>query len=168
MKHIFYTWFTVAILFAASTSFNRHPFYISYTEITQHSSSKTLQLSVRIFTDDFEQAIIKAYQKPTDLAKPKNKKETQNLITDYIQKHVAVYTDNKLQNLSFVGYEIQEGSAWCYFETAAVPAFASLQLNNNILYDFNEQQINMVHVKLKGKDITEKLAFPKSSITFKL
>lgn len=167
MFKLFYKWLVV-ILFITMASFKaHHPFYISYTEITQNIKTNKLQLSVRIFNDDLEKIIAKNYKKSIDLSSPKNKKEANDLVDDYVQKHLQIKVNDKAQPFSFIGYEIEEGSVWCYFETAGVSALKKLNVHTNILHDYIDQQINMVHIKLNSKDVTEKLDHPKTDVEFK-
>ena len=44
-----------------------HPFFISMTEIEQDKTNNTLEISVRIFTDDFEKTIRQTYTGKVDL-----------------------------------------------------------------------------------------------------
>ncbi len=165
MRKILYGWLLI-ITVCVNSSFVQHPFYVSYIEITQDNASKNLQLSVRIFTDDFEKTLEKNYKTSVDLTNPKDKKKTEGFIKDYIQKHVIIKANKKGQTLNYIGYEIQEGSAWCYFETANAGTITSLNVSTDLLHDYIDQQINIVHYKIGSKDETKKLDYPKTNLDF--
>jgi ribosomal protein S17E len=142
-----------------------HPFFISMTDVNHNAKTKTLEVSVRIFTDDFEKALSKKCNCKLDLMKPVNKSEVENQIATYVTSHVSIKTDGKRQALQFVGYDEEDGSIWNYFEVKDIAPFTKLELFNNILHENSDQQVNMVHVKANGKDKTEKLDYPKNTLT---
>ncbi|SHF11079.1 DUF6702 family protein [Pedobacter caeni] len=139
-----------------------HPFYVSVTEITQNSKTKAVQVSVRIFFDDFEKALDHQYKTKVNILKPVDRKKVDQLIADYVQKHLQVKANQKSLVLKYIGYEIEEDAAWCYFETAPVAAIKTFDINNNILFEEHESQSNMVHVTVNGSRKSTKLDNPKS------
>ena len=49
-----------------------HPFHVSTTEINHNTSDKTLEISCKVFTDDFESALTKQYHTKADLSAVKS------------------------------------------------------------------------------------------------
>lgn len=137
-----------------------HPYYISMTEIEHDKSNNTLEISVRIFTDDLEKAIRQSYNSKVDLLNKNERANSEKFIQQYITKHLLLKADNKNLNLQFVGFESEEGSIWSYFECPDITSLQSLEVNNTILYDYKEQQVNFIHVKAAGLDETTKLNYP--------
>jgi len=62
-----------------------HPFFISMTEIEQDKTNNTLEISVRIFTDDFEKTIRQTYTGKVDLMNKNEKSNSEKLIQQYIK-----------------------------------------------------------------------------------
>ncbi len=143
-----------------------HPFFVSMTDINYNAGSKGLELSVRIFTDDFENTLRKNYEGKIDLIHPQDKNKMNQLVDNYIRKHLLVTADGKTLQLSFLGFEQQEESTWCYFEVKNIQALHKLQINNNLLHDFNTNQINMLHIKANGKEQSTKLDYPATTAAF--
>ena len=137
-----------------------HPYYISMTEIEQDKSNNTLEISVRIFTDDLEKTIRKNYTGKVDLLNKNEKTNSEKLIQEYILKHFSLKVNGNPVSLHFDGFESEEGSIWSYFECPDVSSIQSLEVNNTILYDYQDQQINFIHVKAQGFDETTKLDYP--------
>ena len=69
-------------------------------------------------------------------------------------------------NLEYVGYEIQKESTWSYFEVKNVKQLNQLNINCEILFGVNDQQINIFHVKSKGVRKSYELVYPKKSTQF--
>jgi len=153
--------------FTAIVSFF-HPYYISMTEIEHDKTNNSLEISVRIFTDDLEKTIRQAYSGKVDLLNNSEKANSEKLIQQYITKHLSLKADNKNLNLQFIGFESEEGSIWSYFECPGITNLQSLEVNNTILYDFREQQINFIHIKTPGFDETTKLNYPDNYKKFTL
>lgn len=137
-----------------------HPYYISMTEIEHDKSNNTLEISVRIFTDDLEKTIRQTYTGKVDLLNKDEKANSEKLIQQYISKHLLLKADNKNLNLQFVGFENEEGSIWSYFECPNITSLQSLEVNNTILYDYKELQVNFIHFKAASLDETIKLSYP--------
>jgi hypothetical protein len=80
-----------------------HPFYLSVTEITQNPKTKTVQVSVRVFFDDFEKALDHKYKAKLNILKPVDRKKVDLLIADYLQKHLQIKANQKPLLLKYIG-----------------------------------------------------------------
>src|SRR5579862_8920555 len=80
-----------------------HPFYVSVTEINHNAKDKTLEISCKIFTNDFETTLEKAFKTKVDLRSIKDKNENDKKINDYIISHLKINVDGKPVQVQFVG-----------------------------------------------------------------
>ncbi|RFM29099.1 DUF6702 family protein [Deminuibacter soli] len=143
-----------------------HPFYVSMTDIQHNTTNKSLEISVRIFTDDFEGALRKNYPGKIDLIHPPDKNAINHDVADYINKHLQLQVNGKPAPYTFVGFEQQEESTWCYFEVSNVATLQQLQITNTLLHDYNTNQINMMHIKTGSKEKSDKLDYPDAVAKF--
>lgn len=143
-----------------------HPFYISVTEISHNSKDKTLEVSCKMFADDFEQSLENNYKTVLDITDTKNKAALDKLIADYITKHLAIAADSKIAKLQYIGFEKEKESVYCYFQADNIASVKKLDIYNNILQDFTNDQINIIHVTVNGKRQSTKLDFPKKQAAF--
>lgn len=143
-----------------------HPFYVSVTEIVHNKTTGTIQVSVRVFFDDFEKALEKKYKTKIDISKPSNRKEVDNLIQAYVKMHLKISTRGKMLDLKYQGYEIEEDAAWCYFETEKVGKLKELDIENDLLFEEHPSQSNMIHVTVEGKRKSTKLDNPQKKAVF--
>jgi len=162
MANILFQWLLVALLSA------HQPYFISMTEIQHNKVAKTLEVSVRIFTDDLEKAIRKNYKAKVDLLNDAEKTNTDRLLKEYISSHVKLKVDGKDALLNYIGFEAQEGSIWSYFEIKDVASVRSLEVWNTILHDTQDKQVNFIHVKTGKHDETVKLDHPDNYKSFSL
>jgi hypothetical protein len=143
-----------------------HPFYISVTEINQNPKEKTLEISCKLFAEDFETTLNKDYNTPVDFSDGKSKVVLDKLIPDYVSKHLSVFIEGKPVKLSYIGYEKDKESAYCYFQANGVSTFKKVDIVNSLLHDFNDGQINIVHVIVNGRRQSTKLDYPSTRASF--
>jgi hypothetical protein len=143
-----------------------HPFFVSMTDMNYNAKEKSLEISVRIFTDDFENTIRLYHKDKIDILHPANQQLMNSYVNDYIQKHLHLKIDGKDAVLSFVGYEQQNESIWTYFEVKNIAAPTQLNINNSLLHDYKKEQINMLHAKVNDKEQSYKLDYPETDALF--
>ncbi|MBO9633865.1 MAG: hypothetical protein J7578_12175 [Chitinophagaceae bacterium] len=144
-----------------------HPLYVSVTEINHNVTDKTLEISCKIFTDDFEKGIAEVLKKKVDLINPSNKEEANKLVSEYISKHLNITADGKPLKLEFVGFEKEREVIWSYLQVSGVPnPPKKISVKNNILYETYESQINMMHVTVGGKRKSYKVSNPETDAVF--
>jgi hypothetical protein len=164
MASIVYKW----LLAFALTNFwvNSHPIFVSVTEIEYNAVNKALEISCKIFVDDFEKTLRKKHLTKIDLQDAKLKAEMSRLVNDYFQKHLSISTDGKKASLQFLGFELQEEGVICYFESKNIAKVKSIELVNNILYEYNPQQMGIIHVMANGVRKSSRLDNPNEKVSF--
>ena len=173
MAFILSKWFLLLTVFwgtpkAEEQSLNKnlHPFYVSVTEINQNATEKSLEISCKFFADDFEHTLEKAFKTQLDIISDKDKASFDKFIPDYVGKHFSLLVDGKPVKLSYVGYEKEKESVYCYFEITNIPAVKRLDVANNLLYEHTQEQINIMHISINGKRQSSKLSYPEVKAAF--
>lgn len=148
-------------LFSFNVS-NRHPLHVSTTEITYNSKEKSLEIVCKLFTDDFENALRKQNKTKIDLTDPILHKEMDLIIKKYIQTNLNIKIENQKQTQKYIGYEIDREVLTIYMEIESSKPFKKITISNSILYDFFEDQMNIMHVELLGERKSGRLNNPDS------
>jgi hypothetical protein len=143
-----------------------HPFYVSVTEINHNAKDKSLEITCKMFTDDLEQILKKNYKVSVDLGNQKQQAQNDKIVSDYIKRHLVISADGKAVALSYVGYEKDVASVFCYLEVTNISGIKKLDALNSILQDFNEKQINIMHVMVGGNRKSTKLDYPQKTASF--
>lgn len=143
-----------------------HPFYVSVTELNYNSADKNMEISCKLFVDDFEKALAKQYKIPVDLTRPKDKVQTEKMIGDYLRNHLRIKADGKECSLQWVGYEKEGEAAWCYMQIMELPEPKKIQLHSNMLYELFDTQANIVHITVAGKRKSSRLSAPAADLIF--
>ena len=150
----------------ADPALAKHPFYIAVTEINLNTSDRTLEVSCKMFADDLEQTLEKHNHAELDISAEKDKGKFDSYIPAYIKNHLSLSVDGKAANLSYIGFEKEKESAYCYFQVENVSSLKKLDVNDSILHDFTTDQINIIHVTVNGKRQSTKLDYPSTNASF--
>jgi Domain of unknown function (DUF6702) len=151
---------------AGTAKHARHPFYVSVTEIDYNAKEKTLEVSCKMFTNDFETALNKISGSKVDLSAPKDKVALDKLINNYISNHLKLTVDGKTLTLQFVGSEKEAEATWSYFQVSDIASLKKIDITNTVLYESFEAEINIIHVVVNGNRQSTKLSNPDSHASF--
>lgn len=143
-----------------------HPLYIAVTEINLNPSDKTLEVSCKLFSDDLEQILEKNNHVQLDIASQKDKAIFDQYIPVYVKNHLSLSVDGKAVTLSYLGFEKEKESAYCYFQVENISSVKKIEITNTLLYDYTSGQINIMHVTVNAKRQSTKLNFPDKTAHF--
>jgi hypothetical protein len=169
MAASFYKWLAIPVLGLISLSFTKdvaHPFHVSVTEINHNEGDKTLEVSCKIFTDDFEKALAQRFKTRVDLGKDELHSAMDSLIKKYISAAILIRPSGRATSYNYIGYELDKEAAYCYFEVQNVSSVSSLDITNTILYDLFDDQMNIMHVSVKGERKSDKVNYPAKDLKF--
>ncbi len=167
MAGMFFNWLFISL--ACFPLFNgnvTHPIFVSVTEIEHNSKEKALEVSCKIFTDDFEKTLRTEYKTHIDLLDEKIRPAMDKVVNDYVQRHLKISADGKLVSLKYLGYEKIEEGIYSYFEAQNISTPQKLEVTNNVLLEFNSQQINLVHTTVEGNRKSTKLSGADNKVIF--
>ncbi len=157
------------VIFSFSAN-NAHDFHISKCLIKYNEASTSLEISLHIFIDDFEEALESYGAKDLNLCTEKESDTAEDYMIEYLSLQFHIKQNGILLEPYFLGKEISDDLAavWCYFEIPDIQAEGELEIKNEILLDMFNDQKNITSVKLlsvseyflfhKGKSI-EKIKF---------
>jgi len=165
-KYLLVIFATVCLFLPARSVYAFHPFYVSVTEMSLNAKTKSLEISCKMFAEDVEDVLKQNYKTPVDLGDNKSQALNNKLIKDYILKHLSINIASAPATLNFIGYEKERESVYCYFEIPNAGDIKKITINNNILQDYKQEQINIMHVIVNGNRKSTKLDYPASQASF--
>jgi hypothetical protein len=137
-----------------------HPLYITVTEINHNAKDKTLEISCKMFSNDFETVLEKAAHAKVDLSDVRSKAVNDKLIADYIEKHLQLKVDGHPVSMQFIGSEKEEDGTWSYFQVNNISSVKRIDVTDNLLYDGFNQEINIIHTTVGGVKKSTRLDYP--------
>ncbi len=149
-----------------SSEYTRHPFYVSVTEVRENAKEKILEVTARIFTDDFEKELRDKFNTHVDLLNDADRPAMAKLVNTYIDAHLQISVDGKPCKLQYIGFEKDEEAVNCYFQVNDIVIDKTISVNNNILFDYKPEQINILHITVRGIRKSTQLINPDSKASF--
>jgi hypothetical protein len=144
--------FIICIFHISAVS--KHDFHTSLTEINYNSKTSSLELSVRVFTDDLELTL-------TNLNKGKLVKiedpdaVVDPLIEQYIRKNLALVSPEKEVKFGkFYGKEKEADATWLYLEVFDCKQIRNFTIYNNIMQEMFSDQTNLVNITVGNQKKT--------------
>lgn len=130
-----------------------HKFYVSVTSVKYSEKDTALQITSRIFIDDFEKVLQERYDFKAELATEKESKEADAFIEKYLRTKFTVEVNGAMASYNFIGKKYDADVMICYIEVPDVDLAntTSIQIENEVLTDIFEEQQNIVHFKIDGK-----------------
>ena len=127
-----------------------HDLHISNCEIEYKEEDTTLQISLRIFIDDLELALVNRGAEDLFLCTKREHTEAEVYILDYLHDMVKLEVDGQTIEYDYIGKEMSDDLAavWCYLEIENIDINTSMTIENRILMDLYDDQRNIVKVKL--------------------
>ena len=142
-----------------------HSLHVSTTEMTFNRKEKSVEVSCRIFTDDFERILAQKYAAKTDLSKPEMHAAMDALVKKYMEAHLQYTINGKNVKASYVGFELDHEATNVYLEIKDVSSLQTLSLNNTLLYDLFDDQMNILHVENNGQRKSARTNYPANRLT---
>lgn len=143
-----------------------HPFHVSVIEINHNAADKTLEISCKIFTDDFEKVLAKNYKAKTDLINPPDKAAMDTLVKKYILSHLSIKADGKPVSFHYLGFENETEAVYSYIEVVNIATVKKIEISTNIMHDMFDDQVNIIHTTVGGKRLSNKLDYPNREMSF--
>ena len=130
-----------------------HKFYVSVTNISYSEKDRSLQITSRIFIDDFEQVLLERYGIEAHLTTDSESALTDEYIEKYLKTKFLMFVDGEQRQYSFLGKKYDNDIMICYLEVpeVAIDIIKSIEVQNELLTDLFDEQQNVVHFKIKGK-----------------
>lgn len=132
-----------------------HPFHVSITEL--EIKRETLQISLRIFTDDLETALKEISGEKIFLNDVSQPKRNFILIRDYLNLKFGYSSGAKEEKIDWLGHEFEDDVCWIYGQVAVSPDQRIVFVRNEVLIEVFDNQQNIIHFK-SSEGIDTKLA----------
>lgn len=142
---------TIASYFYVFVTSLLHPFHVSVCEIYHNSKTKTLEVSLKIFTDDLELAIQKGGNSNFQLLDQSADQIDEKQIGKYVSEKFKVSINNRQEDLTFLGFEFDQDAVLCYFESGKIKKISEVEIRNSLMTEIFDDQINLTHFQYQDE-----------------
>lgn len=165
MASILFKWLLFPLLLSGVKS---HPIYVSVVEMEHNAKEQSIELTCRIFTDDFEKTLREDNGGvKIDLLAASEYDRMCPLVSRYVKTHLKIRINGKPAELQFKGFEQVEEAIYSYYEIRQVPAVKELSIENDILYSYKKEQMGIFHVTVNGERKSTRLVNPEKKAELK-
>lgn len=128
-----------------------HDFHTSITDIKYNPRNQTLEVALKVFTDDLENALSR-FTKTKVVYNSASAAQQEQLYT-YLQSKLSFeLAKGKPLKYKLLGSEAETDAVWMYVEVPVKGnALAQLYIKNAVLTEVFDDQMNIVNLNYKGK-----------------
>lgn len=146
----------------------RHPMHVTVTEVEFDKVSRTIEMSMHVFSDDLEK-YFKVTEKNDELDITELSIETkEQLLSAYFIEHVRLNVDGKDVMPSYLGHKVEGEAIWAFLEVSNIKKMKILEVKNTVLLDLYNDQANLIHFEYEDEIYSEKLDNANSTARYEL
>ena len=131
-----------------------HSFHASISSFDCKKNTSTIEITMKLFTDDIEYALRSLENSDLVLDSKVNLHNIDSLIFSYIKMNLVLLLNNKKTELLWIGKEIDNDITWCYLEIKNIDKLFELKIKNSLLFSFFDDQLNICHFYCNDKPET--------------
>lgn len=139
------------LLFIGLTAMSAHRFYVGIYQVDFVPQKKRLEITTRIFMDDLNDALTKAYKKQTNIGDQKETPEDVTLMKKYLSDKFKIYLNGQLKTMNYLSHEQESNVIICYLTVKEVPKITKMEVENSILIELHDEQQNIIQFNNNGK-----------------
>ncbi|MBX7221873.1 MAG: hypothetical protein K1Y36_18110 [Blastocatellia bacterium] len=134
---------------ACSATVSAHKFHASFTQMEFNRQEKSVEIAIRLFSDDFTEILSRRAGKHISLDVSK---EAEKAAFAYVSEKLEI---KNRQGVSlkpvWVGMEPQVDTTWVYLEIPLADGFSGATIRNQLFFDLFEDQTNVIGFKESTK-----------------
>ncbi|MBF9253357.1 hypothetical protein I2I11_08640 [Pontibacter sp. 172403-2] len=138
------------VVFGGSRAAFAHNYHTSITDVKYNPRSQSLEVAVKVFTDDLESALSRRAKKDIHYS---NSAAVKQQLSNYLHSTLAfALQPGKPLAYTLLGSEEEDDAIWLYIEVPLKQAtLPQLYVKNAVLMDTFSDQMNIVNISYKGK-----------------
>lgn len=152
--------FVFFLIFTLSPAKDIHPYHVGSVEFNYNSKSQTFQITGKFFLDDLENALKEKSGKAVHFNDEKYKSQINDALKKYCAEYVKLKADNHTLQINYIGYEEDSESVNIFLESEAITQPKKVETAVSFLYNYFEDQMNIIHIIVGGKRQSERLNYP--------
>lgn len=136
-----------------------HPIHIALAEIHQNKETNRLEMSIKIFIDDLEDALALQGYNQLYIGTEKEHKAVDTIIHQYIRQYFRISQQQKSIDFDWVGKELSDDymAIWCYLESDPLTTDHNIDVQFCLLMDLYGDQKNILHAYLNSGNNIHKI-----------
>ena len=130
-----------------------HPIHVSVTNIDLDPGRGTVELSVKIFADDFQDLILHKYSVQLRITEQENPGDKIESVNRYISEALRMEINGKPSGgMQFRDSRINEGAIWLHYTYEYGKRIRDLRIRNTLMLDKFDDQTNLIIIAYGDKE----------------
>lgn len=123
-----------------------HPLHITITNIDYNKSKGQIEVSIKIFKDDFEWVLSQQSKKKVNLDDEQNQRENDSIISRYVEENFKLEMEGRKMKLTLKDKLIEDDAVWLNYSVENKLKGGNLKVDNRLLTKIYNDQKNLVIV----------------------
>jgi hypothetical protein len=140
------------LLIPAFMAFSLHKFYVSLVQMDYNEKNSSFEITMKIFTDDLENALKERSGLLLKLGTPDELPATDSILSAYISENFRLDVNGKELKYQYLGKEVELDVTWCYLEVSGVHSVEKIKVTDRMLTELFENQSNLIKIKYRDKE----------------
>lgn len=129
-----------------------HPIHVSVTNVDLDPAAGTIDLSVKIFADDFQDLILQKYAVQLKITQQVKPAEKIGAVNRYMDEALQMEINGQeIRGMEFVGSELNEEAIWLRYHYRHKGAIRKIMIRNSIMLEMFDDQTNLMILAYDGK-----------------
>jgi hypothetical protein len=131
-----------------------HDFHMSKTLVKHVQEEKTLQVTMHLFIDDFEEALSMSGVDSVFMCTKMENSDTDIFVQSYVRDRFFLEIEGKRVEFEYLGKEISESldGVWLYMEAFDIDAPQDVKVTNKLLTEVFPDQKNIVNIRIDDRE----------------
>lgn len=147
--------FLLIVFFLPLFAFTLHKEYYSLTKIDYNQKENSVQITMRLFTNDIELALNKQHQKTLEIGTSIESSETDALLLSYLNQKFRIAINGKDAPYQYLGKEFEKNEMFVYLEIPNIESIVTIEVFASMLIEEFSEQENIVklHINKQNKSL---------------
>lgn len=147
-----------------------HPVHVSISNIEYVQEAKQFEISIKVFTDDFERAVAQKYGVDLKLGKTGELNGCEQYITGYITDHfdLLLNKESSKSNMVYSHKKMNEEAVWFFYKMKINEEIQTIKVINSIHNDIYRDQTNLLIFKCENIEQGYQLDYDDTEVLIKL
>lgn len=124
-----------------------HNYHVGITDIAYNKETKSLEITMKLFSDDLKRAIESKSVEKINLGEENELEKADELIFSYLKQNFSVKVNETPSSFVFVGKEVEHHDTWCYLEIKNIPFVTTAEISNTVFFEMFDDQTNRINFK---------------------
>lgn len=146
-----------------------HPVHVSVTNLDLDPGRGTVNLSVKIFADDFQDLILHKYAVQLRITEQKSPEDQIETVNRYIREAIQLEINGKIvESLQFTQSELEAGALWLYYRYDKGNRIRKITIRNTLMLEKYQDQTNLLIVTWNNRQNGYRMNNKNTEMTFNI